>query len=148
MFMKWEWGSSSSMNKRGGKIMQESGENYLETILILRERNGTVRSIDIANELGYAKPSVSRAVKLLEKKGLIVMEHNGELVLTEKGLDMANAIYERHKIISEFFVETLGVDKLSADMDACRIEHVISETSFNKIKEFVRGQNDRSGGSS
>ncbi|MFA7366351.1 MAG: MarR family transcriptional regulator, partial [Synergistaceae bacterium] len=62
--------------------MQESGENYLETILILRERNGTVRSIDIANELGYAKPSVSRAVKLLEKKGLIVMEHNGELVLT------------------------------------------------------------------
>ena len=136
------------MNNRGGKVMQESGENYLETILILRERNGTVRSIDIANQLGYAKPSVSRAVKLLEKKDLIVMEHNGELVLTEKGLDMANAIYERHKIISEFFVETLGVDKLSADMDACRIEHVISETSFNKIKEFVRGQNNRSGGSS
>ncbi|MDY9921730.1 MAG: metal-dependent transcriptional regulator [Synergistota bacterium] len=128
--------------------MQESGENYLETILILRERNGTVRSIDIANQLGYAKPSVSRAVKLLEKKGLIVMEHNGELVLTDKGLDMANAIYERHKIISKFFVDILGVDKLSADMDACRIEHVISETSFNKIKEFVKGKTDRSGGSS
>lgn len=144
MFMKWEWGSSSSMNKRGGKIMQESGENYLETILILRERNGTVRSIDIANELGYAKPSVSRAVKLLEKKGLIVMEHNGELVLTEKGLEMASAIYERHRIISEFFVDILGVDKISADMDACRIEHVISETSFNKIKEFIKGRTDRS----
>lgn len=143
MFMKWEWGSSSSMNKRGGKIMQESGENYLETILILRERNGTVRSIDIANELGYAKPSVSRAVKLLEKKGLIVMEHNGELVLTEKGLEMASAIYERHRIISEFFVDILGVDKISADMDACRIEHVISETSFNKIKEFIKGRTDR-----
>ncbi|MCK9341258.1 MAG: metal-dependent transcriptional regulator [Synergistaceae bacterium] len=132
------------MNKRGGKIMQESGENYLETILILRERNGTVRSIDIANELGYAKPSVSRAVKLLEKKGLIVMEHNGELVLTDKGLEMASAIYERHRIISEFFVDILGVDKISADMDACRIEHVISETSFNKIKEFIKGRTDRS----
>ncbi|HAJ94069.1 MAG TPA: DtxR family transcriptional regulator [Synergistaceae bacterium] len=123
--------------------MQESGENYLETILVLRERNGTVRSIDIANQLGYAKPSVSRAVKLLEKNGLIVMEHNGQLVLTEKGLDMANAIYERHKIISEFFVDILGVDKISADMDACRIEHVISETSFNKIKEFIKGRTNR-----
>ena len=122
--------------------MHESGENYLETILILRERNGTVRSIDIANELGYAKPSVSRAVKLLEKNGLIVMEHNGELVLTAKGLGMANAIYERHKIISKFFVDILGVDKTSADMDACRIEHVISETSFNKIKEFIKEKTD------
>ncbi|MDD4160531.1 MAG: metal-dependent transcriptional regulator [Synergistaceae bacterium] len=120
--------------------MQESGENYLETILILKERNGTVRSIDIANELGYAKPSVSRAVKLLEQKDLIVMEHNGELILTQKGLDMANAIYERHKIISKFFVEILGVDKKSADADACRIEHVISEISFNKIKEFIKGK--------
>ena len=118
--------------------MQESGENYLETILILKERKGTVRSIDIASELGYAKPSVSRAVKLLAKKGLIVMEHNGELVLTEKGFDMANAIYDRHKIISGFFVDVLGVDKASADTDACRIEHVISETSFNKIKEFIK----------
>lgn len=132
------------MNKRGGKIMQESGENYLETILILREKKGIVRSIDIANQLGYAKPSVSRAVKLLEKNGLIIMEHNGELVLTEKGLDMANAIYERHKIISKFFVDILGVDKSSADIDACRIEHVISETSFNKIKEFVNVKADRS----
>lgn len=123
--------------------MHESGENYLETILILRERNGIVRSIDIANELGYAKPSVSRAVKLLEKNGLIVMEHNGELVLTAKGLEMANAIYERHKIISKFFVDILGVDKTSADMDACRIEHVISETSFNKIKEFIKEKTDR-----
>jgi len=122
--------------------MQESGENYLETILILREKNGTVRSIDIANQLGYAKPSVSRAVKLLEKRGLIVMEHNGELVLTEKGLEMASAIYERHKIISKFFVDILGVDKISADMDACRIEHVISEVSFNKIKEFIKEKTD------
>ena len=118
--------------------MQESGENYLETILILKERNGTVRSIDIANELGYAKPSVSRAVKLLVKKGLIVMEHSGELILTEKGLEMANSIYERHKIISEFFVDILGVDRKNADIDACRIEHVISVNTFEKIKEYVR----------
>lgn len=118
--------------------MQESGENYLETILILKERNGTVRSIDIANELGYAKPSVSRAVKLLVKKGLIVMEHSGELILTEKGLDMANSIYERHKIISEFFVDILGVDRKNADIDACRIEHVISGNTFEKIKEYMR----------
>ncbi len=117
--------------------MQESGENYLETILILRERNGTVRSIDIANELGYAKPSVSRAVKLLVKKDVMVMEHSGELVLTEKGLEMANAIYERHKIISKFFVDILGVDKETADTDACRIEHVISEATFEKIKEYI-----------
>ena len=118
--------------------MQESGENYLETILILKERNGTVRSIDIANELGYAKPSVSRAVKLLVKKGLIVMEHSGELILTEKGLEMANSIYERHKIISEYFVDILGVDRKNADIDACRIEHVISVNTFEKIKEYVK----------
>ena len=118
--------------------MQESGENYLETILILKERNGSVRSIDIANELGYAKPSVSRAVKLLVKKGLIVMEHSGELILTEKGLEMENSIYERHKIISEFFVDILGVDRKNADIDACRIEHVISVNTFEKIKEYVR----------
>lgn len=124
--------------------MHESGENYLETILILKERNGTVRSIDVANELGYTKPSVSRAVKLLEKKGFIVMETTGELVLTEKGFDMANAIYERHKIITKFFVEILGVDKIFAERDACRIEHVISETSFKKMKEFLKKKDNQS----
>ncbi len=118
--------------------MQESGENYLETILILSERNGTVRSIDIANELGYAKPSVSRAVKLLIERGLIVMEPSGELILTAVGFDMASAIYDRHKLISRFFVELLGVEKDVADRDACRIEHVISEESFEKIKLYVK----------
>jgi len=118
--------------------MQESGENYLETILILGERNGTVRSIDIANELGYAKPSVSRAVRLLIERGLVIMEPSGELTLTADGFDMASAIYERHKIISRFFVELLHVDKDIADRDACRIEHVISEYSFERIKDYVR----------
>ena len=118
--------------------MQESGENYLETILILSERKPMVRSIDIANELGYAKPSVSRAVKLLIERGLIVMEQNGELLLTNDGFNMASSIYERHKLISIFFVELLGVDKDVADRDACRIEHVISEESFDKIKNYVK----------
>ena len=118
--------------------MQESGENYLETILILGEKNGTVRSIDIANELGYAKPSVSRAVKLLTERGLIIMEPSGELILTPSGFDMASAIYERHKIISRFFVELLHVEKDIADRDACRIEHVISEYSFERIKDYVK----------
>lgn len=117
--------------------MQESGENYLETILILKERNGTVRSVDIANELGYAKPSISRAVKLLIERGLITMEPNGELLLTEIGFEQASAIYERHKTISLFFVELLGVDRDVADRDACRIEHVISEESFEKLKDYV-----------
>ncbi len=118
--------------------MHESGENYLETILILKERNGTVRSIDIANELGYAKPSVSRAVKLLVESGMIIMERSGELILTKKGLVKANSIYERHKVLSKFFVDILGVDRQTADSDACRIEHVISEKAFQKIKEYMR----------
>lgn len=118
--------------------MQESGENYLETILILSERNRTVRSIDIANELGYAKPSVSRAVKLLIERGMIVMEQSGELILTPMGFNMASSIYERHKIISRFFVKLLNVNKDVADRDACRIEHVISEESFDKIKDYVK----------
>ena len=120
--------------------MQESGENYLETILILSERIGTVRSIDIANELGYTKPSVSRAVKLLVERGMLTMAQGGELQLTAGGLAAAGAIYERHKIISRFFVELLSVEKDVADRDACRIEHVISEESFEKIKEYVNSK--------
>lgn len=123
--------------------LKESGENYLETILILKERKGSVRSIDIANELGYTKPSVSRAVKILADKGLLVMDPGGELILTDKGLEIANAIYERHRILSEFFVTVLGVDKSLADEDACRIEHVISDESFSKIKEFTKKKRSR-----
>lgn len=122
--------------------MQESGENYLETILILSERKGTVRSIDIANELGYAKPSVSRAVKLLVENGMLSVARGGELTLTSFGFAAANAIYERHKIISKFFVGLLGVKKETADKDACRIEHVISEESFEKIKKYVAANLD------
>lgn len=118
--------------------MRESGENYLKTILILKERNGSVRSIDVANEMGYSKPSISRAVKLLIKRGHVIMESNGELVLTKKEYHLASDIYERHEVISEFFVKLLGVNKDVADRDACRVEHAISEESFEKLKDFVK----------
>lgn len=117
------------------QLVHESGENYLETILVLQDRLGTVRSIDMANELGYSKPSVSRAVKLLRERGYITVERGGVINLTKAGLKEARAIYERHKVITRFFMEVLGVDAETAEKDACRIEHIISKTSFEKIKE-------------
>ena len=115
--------------------IQESGENYLETILILKNRNGYVRSVDIANELSFTKASVSRAMSILRKAGLIVMEKSGNIVLTESGFARASAVYERHTVLSDFFRKVLGVDPETAVQDACRIEHVISQESFDKIKE-------------
>ncbi|MDL2298036.1 metal-dependent transcriptional regulator [Synergistaceae bacterium OttesenSCG-928-D05] len=122
------------------QLVHESGETYLETILILREKQDIVRSIDIANELGYTKPSVSRAVKLLKERGYIVVQKGGAIELTKKGLDMANKVYERHLTITKFFIETLGVDPDTAEKDACRIEHIISQETFEKIKERVEKQ--------
>jgi Mn-dependent DtxR family transcriptional regulator len=117
------------------QLVHESGENYLETILVLREKQDVVRSIDVANELGYTKPSVSRAVKLLKEQGYILVQTNGAIELTKKGLEMANQIYERHLTITKFFVGVLGVDPETAEKDACRIEHIISPETFEKIKE-------------
>lgn len=117
--------------------MQESGENYLETILILQNRNGRVRSVDVARELSVSKPSVCRAMSILKNSGLLTMEENGELRLTAAGKACADAIYERHCLITEFLHETLGVDAQTAEADACRIEHIISEETFKKIKEFL-----------
>lgn len=117
------------------QLVHESGENYLETILILRNRLGVVRSIDMANELGYTKPSVSRAVKLLKEHGYITVGRGGAINLTETGLKEAKAIYERHQVITRFFTDILGVDPDTAEKDACRIEHIISKASFEKIKE-------------
>lgn len=125
--------------------IQESGENYLETILILRNRNEFVRSIDVANELGFTKASVSRAMSILKKAGYLVMEQNGNLVLTDSGDKRASAIYERHTMIAQFLQLTLGVDSKTAAQDSCRIEHIISEESFQRIKKFVadkRNQGD------
>lgn len=115
--------------------IKESAENYLETILILKMRLGTVRSIDIANELSFSKPSVSIAMKNLRENGYITID-GGNIELTEKGMDIAKKIYERHTIISEWLVN-IGVSEKTASEDACRIEHVISEESFNAFKKYV-----------
>jgi len=115
----------------------ESGENYLETIFILQEKNGTVRSIDVANELGYTKASVSRAMSILKKAEYIKIAESGNILLTESGRQKATQIFNRHKIITEFLMNTLQVDEALADKDACRIEHIISEEVFEKMKKYV-----------
>jgi Mn-dependent DtxR family transcriptional regulator len=117
--------------------IHESGENYLETILILQTKNGSVRSIDIARELNYTKASISRAMSILKKEEYIIMESNGNIQLTDKGHSTAEKIYERHRLISDFLSKSLGIPKDIADADACRIEHVISHETFVKIKETV-----------
>lgn len=121
--------------KDGDKMkIQESAENYLETILILQNRNGEVRSIDIANELDYSKPSVSVAMKHLRENGFIETDVNGFITLLEPGREIAERIYERHTFLSTWLT-SLGVDKNVAAEDACRIEHVISAESFEAIKK-------------
>ena len=115
-------------------VLKESGENYLETILILKERLGVVRAIDVANELEFSKPSVSRAIGILKEKGLLKVEDGGHLELTKEGLDAASAVYDRHVVIADFLL-SIGVDKKIAAEDACRIEHILSEESFVKMKE-------------
>jgi Mn-dependent DtxR family transcriptional regulator len=114
--------------------LQESGENYLEIILILRNRSGNVRSVDIVNELGVTKPSVSIAMKRLRENGYIEMDKDGFITLTENGEAIAERMYERHNMIAKFLI-SIGVDEETAFEDACRIEHVISEESFKRIKE-------------
>ena len=113
----------------------ESGENYLETILVLTQRNGSVRSIDVANEMNFTKPSVSRAMSILKKENLITMETDGRLLLTEEGLKKATAILERHTILTRYINEILGVPEEIAEKDACRIEHIISPETFEGIKK-------------
>ena len=114
-----------------------SAEDYLETILVLQNRNGAVRSIDIVNELGYSKPSISIAMKNLRENGYISMDKNGYITLEESGREIAEKIYERHTIFSALLTR-LGVDPKTAAEDACRIEHVISPESFQAIKDHVR----------
>lgn len=113
---------------------QESAEMYLETILILQQRKGQVRAIDIAGELNFSKPSVSNAMKLLQTQGLIIIDDGKLISLTPTGREIAEEIYERHLLLSEYLIR-LGVSEETATQDACRIEHVISRESFQKIKE-------------
>lgn len=112
----------------------ESAENYLETILMLKAKNGSVRSIDIAHELEFSKPSVSVAMKRLRESGHITVEDGGLIELTDEGKALAESIYERHVVLSEA-LEAIGVSPDVASEDACRIEHYISQETFDRIKE-------------
>ena len=116
------------------KNIYESGEDYLETILILDERTKYVRSVDIAAELGYSKPSVSRALHLLENNGYIVINENGFIHFTDVGFEHAQTIYERHRVLTRLFL-SIGVCEETAEEDACKIEHVISDETFNALKK-------------
>lgn len=116
--------------------LKESAENYLEIILMLKKQNGMVRSIDIANDLGYSKPSVSVAMKKLRESGYISIDKNGNITLEADGFEVASKILDRHQTITNLLV-TFGVSKAVAEKDACKIEHVISEESYECIKEFL-----------
>lgn len=116
--------------------LYESGEMYLETIYILSQQSSAVRSIDVGEYMGYSKPSVSRAVGLLRKADLIQTDKSGHIKLTESGEKKAKQIYERHRVLTELFTN-LGVDAQTASEDACRIEHYISETTFDAIKAHM-----------
>ena len=115
--------------------MQESPEDYLETIYMLSLHSSEVRSIDVARHLGYSKPSVSVAMKRLRENGYVNMDDNNLLTLTESGLAISRSIYERHQVISGYLM-SIGVSEETALKDACRIEHVLSEETFHKIKEI------------
>lgn len=117
--------------------LQESGEMYLETILILSKQPNNVRSLDVADYMGFSKPSVSRAVGLLKSGGYISVDGNGYITLTESGRNIAEKIYERHNVLTDVLV-SLGVDKEVALEDACKMEHVISDESFAAIKAHLK----------
>lgn len=114
--------------------IQESGEMYLEYILVLHQQNGKVRSIDIANHASLSKPSVSRAMRILKKDGLIEIDESGYITLTQDGTSIASRIYERHVFLTDFLI-SIGVNPEIASQDACKIEHDLSEETFIKLKE-------------
>lgn len=116
--------------------IQESAENYLETILMIQKQKGSVRSIDIANELNFSKPSVSVAMKNLRENGYIRMDDQGHITLTESGMEIANTMYERHVMLTNWLIY-LGVNPKTAAADACRMEHVVSAESFAAIKKHI-----------
>lgn len=116
--------------------LAESGEMYLETIYVLTRKSTSVRSIDVAESMGYSKPSVSRAIGILKEGEYITVDKSGFITLTEKGIKTAESLYERHTILTGLFV-SLGVDRETAAEDACKIEHVISEESFEAIKKYI-----------
>ncbi len=116
----------------------ESSEMYLEVMYRLQKRNGVIRSVDVANELGYSKPSVSRAINLLKQEQYIDQEPYGKIVLLEKGKEKAKKIMERHILLTEFLVKTLKIDNELAEHDACRIEHIVSYETMQAVKKFCK----------
>lgn len=116
--------------------IQESAENYLETILRLKDEKGMVRSIDIARAMNFTKPSVSRAMSLLRTNGYIQMDKEGWIILTDSGMEIASRIYERHKFLSSW-LEAIGVTPEVAAQDACRIEHDISQETFQMLRQYI-----------
>ncbi len=121
--------------------LQESGEMYLETIYVLSQRSDHVRSVDVGEEMNFSRPSVSRAIHILEEGGFLTIERGGALRLTEVGLEYAKKIYERHTVLTKCFV-ALGVDHKVAASDACRIEHIISDECFAAIKEHFAAMDE------
>ena len=117
----------------------ESAEDYLERILILQEKNDGVRSIDIAHDMGFSKPSISVAMKKLKEAGLIDIDKHGFITLTKEGHVIADKVYERHKVLKKVLVD-IGVDPKQAEKDACKVEHVISEETFEAIKKHIKWQ--------
>ena len=122
--------------------MHESGEDYIETIYLLKKRRGIVRSVDVAKELNYSRPSVSRAVGLLKDNGLLMVTEEGDLELTEEGLKTAKSVYEKHTNLTKFLMMTAKVDAETAETDACRIEHIISPQTFKGIKKYIKEHKD------
>lgn len=121
--------------------LHESGEDYLEAILVLHEQKGNVRSIDVAQHLGYSKPSVSRAMSILRSSGYITMERDGRILLTEAGKTAAESVYERHRFLTKWLIQ-LGVTPEVAAEDACRIEHDISPETFACLKRHAGGRGE------
>ena len=116
--------------------LQESGEMYLETIYVLSKQLNAVRSIDVGEHMGYSKPSVSRAIGLLKNGGYIIVDEEGHIHLTDLGLEITSKINERHRVISELLMK-IGVDRKTAEEDACKMEHAISDTSFEALKNYL-----------
>ena len=116
-------------------IIKESAENYLEAILMLKNKNGYVRSIDVAHPLNFTKPSVSVAMKSFREEGYVTVDTDGNITLTDKGMEIAQKIYERHQVIAKALI-ALGVDEETAYDDSCKIEHDLSDITFQKIKEY------------
>jgi Mn-dependent DtxR family transcriptional regulator len=121
--------------------IQKSGEDYLETILIMKRKKGYVRAVDIAAELNYSKPSVSKALSILKENGYVTVADDGDVSLTESGKTRASEVYERHITLKFFFRKILGVSEDFAERDACLVEHIISEESYRKLKIFSENYN-------